>query len=363
MSSNLKLIVPNNFIEFGKKVNKHIKLIKNTSEDFIVRPNLIRFNNGEGKCMLEESIRGKDTYILTDVTNYSITYKCQVGVHHMMPDEHFQDIKRIISSTCEHAKKITVVMPYLYQSRQDKRNGRESLDLAVALKDLKYMGAKELITADVHNKPACDNASPKMPIDNFYCSDDIILDLIKNENINFDNIMIIAPDQGALARANFYSSILGGVPLGVFSKQRDYSKVTDGKNPIMEHIFLSNSDLNGKDVIVVDDMIASGGSIIDTAKQLKERNANKVFLVSTFGLFTSGPDKFNEAYKNNLFDKVYVTNLNYVPNEIRKQPWYNEVDCSMKVANIICNLNEEKSIGNLLNAKEETIKKIKMLKR
>lgn len=363
MSSNLKLIVPDNFIEFGKKVNNHIKLMKGTSEDFIVRPNLVRFNNGEGKSILDESIRGKDAYILTDVTNYSITYKCQVGVHHMMPDEHFQDIKRIISSTCEHAKKITVVMPYLYQSRQDKRNGRESLDLAVALKDLKYMGARELITADVHNKPACDNASPKMPIDNFYCSDDIILDLIKNEDIDFNNLMVIAPDQGALARANFYSSILGGVPLGVFSKQRDYSKIEDGKSPIVEHVFLSNSDLNGMDAIVVDDMIASGGSIIDTAKQLKLRNAKRVFLVSTFGLFTLGSDKFNEAYKNNLFDRVYVTNLNYVPNEIRKQPWYKEVDCSKKLANIICNLNEEKSIGNLLNAKEETVKKIKMLKR
>ena len=359
MSSSLKLIVPDNFIEFGRKVNGHIKLKKQTDEDFLIRPNLITFNNGEGKSMLDESIRGKDTYILTDVTNYSITYECQIGTHHMMPDEHFQDIKRIISSTCEHAKKITVAMPYLYQSRQDKRNGRESLDLAVALKDLKYMGVSELITADVHNKPACDNASPKMPIDNFYCSDDIILSLIKNENIDFDKTMIIAPDKGALARANFYSSILGGVPLGVFEKQRDLTKVSDGKHPIMEHIFLSNAKLSGMDAIVVDDMIASGGSILDTARQLKERRAKKVFLISTFGLFTSGDKKFNDAYNENIFDKIYVTNLNYVPEKIKNQPWYNEVDCSEKLAHIICNLNEEKPIGSLLNSKEETIQKIK----
>ena len=358
---DLRIIVPDNFINFGNKVNDNINKIKNSSENYIIRPNLIRFNNGEGKSIIESSIRGKDTYIISDVTNYSITYKCQVGKHHMMPDEHFQDLKRIINATCGHAYKITVVMPYLYQSRQDKRNGRESLDLAMALGELAHYGVKELITADVHNKAACDNASLKMPINNFYCSDDIILGILKNENINFSNVMVVSPDFGAMQRANFYASMLGGVPLGIFYKQRDYSKVSDGKNPIMNHKFLYEGDITFKDVIVVDDMIGSGGSILDSARQLKKRHAGKVILAATFGLFTKGYEDFDKAYKEKIFDRVYVTNLNYIPEEIKNKEWIRIVDCSMKVASIICNINENKSIGNLLNAKEETKEKIKKL--
>lgn len=361
---DLKLIVPKNIESFGKLVNNHIKLIKNTDENYIVTPNLVRFNNGEGKCLFEESIRGKDTYIFSDVSNYSITYECQTGIHHMMPDEHFQDIKRIINATCGHAGKITVVMPYCYQSRQDKRNGRESLDLAMSLNDLQHYGVKEFITADLHNKSACDNASFRnMAIDNFYCSDDIIFNVIKNEYLDFDNCMVGSPDFGAMERANFYASMLGGVPLGVFYKQRDYKVVTDGKNPMLIHKFLYEGDVTGKDVIVVDDMIASGSSILDSAKQLKERKAGRVFLLATFGLFTKGKEIFDEAYKNGVFDRVYATNLNYIPDEIKQQEWFREVDCSPKVASIICNLNENKSIGNLLNAKDETVQKIKSLKR
>ena len=359
---DLRIIVPDNFINFGNKVNDNINKIKNSSENYIIRPNLIRFNNGEGKSIIESSIRGKDTYIISDVTNYSITYKCQVGKHHMMPDEHFQDIKRIINATCNHAYKITVVIPYLYQSRQDKRTGRESLDLAMSLGELTHYGVQELITADVHNKSACDNASLKMPIDNFYCSDDIILNILNNEVIDFSKLMVVSPDFGAMQRANFYASMLGGIPLGVFYKQRDYSKVSDGKNPIMNHKFLYEGDITDKDVLIVDDMIASGGSILDSAKQLKQKNVGKIFLVATFGLFTKGYEIFDEAYKNKVFDRLYVTNLNYVPQEIKNKEWFREVDCSMKLANIICNINEDKSIGNLLNAKEETVAKIKQLK-
>ena len=360
--SNLRIVVPDNILKFGEKVNTNIQKIKQTSESFIVRPNLIRFNNGEGKCLYSDSIRGKDVYILSDVSNYSITYKCQVGVHHMMPDEHFQDIKRLINATCAHAKKITVVMPYLYQSRQDKRNGRESLDLAMALGELTHYGVKELITADVHNKSACDNASPNMPIDNFYCSDDILLNLVEKEYINFNNSMIGSPDFGAIPRANFYASILGGLPLGIFYKQRDYSNVVDGLNPIENHKFLYEGDIVGKDVIIVDDMIASGGSIIDSAKQLKSSGVGRIFLVATFGLFTKGPDIFDEAYNNGIFNKVYVTNLNYIPQEIKDRPWFEEVDCSMKLAGIICNINEGKSVESLLKADSSTVKKINKLR-
>ena len=359
----MKLVVPDNFIEFGKKVNEHIKLIKKEEKDFIVRPNLIRFNNGEGKCTLEDSIRGKDTYLLSDVTNYSITYECQTGIHNMMPDEHFQDIKRIINATCEHSKKMTVVLPYLYQSRQEKRNGRESLDLAMALGELKHYGVHELVTADVHNKSACDNASPKIPIDNFYCSDDIILNLLRNEDINMKNIMVVSPDFGAMARANFYASLLGNVPLGVFYKQRDYSVVSDGKNPIMKHKFLYEGSIKNKQVIIVDDMIASGGSILDTATQLRKKGADKIYLLSTFGLFTAGSKKFDEAYENKIFDRVYVTNLNYVPEEIKNKEWFQSVDCSYKLANLISELNYGHSIGEIINCKTDTAVKIKRLRR
>lgn len=362
--SDLKLIIPDNFIEVGRKINTNINKIKKTRCDYIVRPDLIRFNNGEGKCIFEDSIRGKDVFILSDVSNYSVTYDSQIGLHHMMPDEHFQDIKRMINATCGHAKRVIVGMPYMYQSRQDKRNGRESLDLAMALGELKHYGVSEIITADVHNKSACDNASPQMPINNFYCSDDIILNLIEKEYFDFEKSMIGSPDFGAIPRANFYAGILGGLPLGVFYKQRDYSKVEDGLNPIKKHKFLFDGDIVGKDVIIVDDMIATGGSILDSAKQLKEKmKVDRVFLVATFGLFTKGYKMFDEAYKNGVFDKLYVTNLNYVPSEIKNKPWFEEVDCSMKLANIICNINEDKPIGNLLNAKKETVEKIKMLRK
>ena len=359
--SSLRIVVPDNILEVGSKTNKNIQKIKGSKEDFMVRPNLIRFNNGEGKCLYEESIRGKDVFILSDVSNYSITYKCQVGVHYIMPDEHYQDIKRMINATCGHARKITVVMPYLYQSRQDKRNGRESLDLAMALGELSHYGVKELITADVHNKSACDNASLFMPIDNFYCSDDIILNLVEKEYFDFNKSMIGSPDFGAIPRANFYASILGGLPLGIFYKQRDYNNVSDGLNPIMHHKFLYEGDIKGKDVIIVDDMIASGGSILDSAKQLKNNKVGKIYLVATFGLFTKGYEIFDEAYKNKIFDKLYVTNLNYIPEEIKNKPWFEEVDCSMKLASIICNINEDKPIENLLKADTDTLKKIKKL--
>ena len=363
-NTNLRLIVPDNFKEVGYKVNENINKLKETDMNYIVDPGLVRFNNGEGKCTFDDSIRGKDVYILSDVSNYSITYDSQVGLHHMMPDEHFQDIKRMINATCGHAKRIIVGMPYMYQSRQDKRNGRESLDLAMALGELRHYGVSEIITADVHNKSACDNASPQMPIDNFYCSDDIILNLVEKEYFNFEKSMIGSPDFGAIPRANFYAGILGGLPLGVFYKQRDYSVVDNGLNPIKKHKFLYDGDVKGKDVIIVDDMIATGGSILDSAKQLKDKmNVNRVFLVATFGLFTKGYQMFDKAYNQCIFDRLYVTNLNYVPEEIKNKPWFEEVDCSMKLANIICNINEDKPIGNLLNAKDVTVEKIKQLRK
>lgn len=359
----LRLIIPDNFKEFGKNVNNHINLIRNTEENYIVDMKLVRFNDGEGKCVLKESVRDMDIYILTDIKNYNITYKAQRRIHHMMPDEHYQDLKRIISAIAGHAKRVSIVMPFLYQSRQDKRSGRESLDCAMALKELEWYGVNEIVTFDAH-EPKVANAVPNnMTFTNGYATGDIILSILNNENIDLDNLIVVAPDGGARNKAMLLADLLGGVKYGNFDKRRDYSKLIDGKHPIQYHEFVGPSDLNGMDVIVIDDMIASGASLIDAAKQLKERGAKKIYLMATFALFTNGVDVFNDAYKNGWFDKLYSTNLVYVPEEYKNLTWFCEVDCSCKVANIISHLNEGKSIKNLLDGKEETAQKIKMLKK
>ena len=296
MSNNLKLVVPNNFYEFGKKVNNHINLIRNTRENYIVDMELVRFNNGEGKCILKESVRDTDIYIMTDISNYDITYKAQRGVHHMMPDEHYQDLKRIISAICGHARKLTLIMPMLYQSRQDKRSSRESLDCAMALQELERYNISELVTFDAHN-PIVANAIPnKMTFSNGYATGEMILSILNEEKIDINKLFIVSPDEGARSRAKFLADILGGIKYGNFDKRRDYTKVEDGKNPIVYHEFVGPSDLTGVDIIVVDDMIASGSSLIDTAKQLKERGAERIYLMTTFSLFTKGVDSFDDAY-------------------------------------------------------------------
>lgn len=359
--SKLKLVVPDNFYEFGKKVNNHINLIRKTEENYIVNMDLIRFNNGEGKCVLGESVRDCDVYIMTDIGNYDVTYKAQRGVHHMMPDEHYQDLKRIISAMAGHASKLTVVMPLLYQSRQDKRSFRESLDCAIALQELEKYNIRELVTFDAHN-PMVANAIPnKMTFSNGYATSDIIRSILKNEKIEKEKLFIVSPDEGARSRAKFLADILGGIRYGNFDKRRDYTKIEDGKNPISYHEFIGPDDLTGLDIIVVDDIIASGGSLLDTAKQLKQRGAEHIYLMVTYSLFTSGIDKFNEAYNAGLFDKLYATNLTYVPDEYKDMPWFYSVDCSRRIARIINNLNEGKSIKELLNGKQKTADKVKKL--
>ncbi len=363
MEKSLRLVVPDNFFEFGKKVNNHINLIRDTKENYIVDMELVRFNNGEGKCVLKESVRDTDIYIMTDISNYDITYKAQRGVHYMMPDEHYQDLKRIISAIGGHARKLTLIMPMLYQSRQDKRSSRESLDCAMALQELERYNISELVTFDAHN-PIVANAIPnKMTFSNGYATGEMILSILNEEKIDINKLFIVSPDEGARSRAKFLADILGGIKYGNFDKRRDYTKVEDGKNPIVYHEFVGPSDLTGMDIIVVDDMIASGSSLIDTAKQLKERGAEHIYLMTTFSLFTKGVDMFDDAYNKGLFNKLYSTNLAYVPQEYRDLPWFYSVDCSYKVANIINNLNEGKSIRNLLNGKEETAYKVKTLKK
>lgn len=361
--ADLKIIVADNYKYFGEKVNNHINELRNTNCNYLIDCSFVRFNNGEGKVVINDSIRDKDLFILSDVSNYDINYNTYGRTHYMSPDEHLQDIKRILSAECGHASKRTVIMPYLYSSRQDKKDSRESLDCAVCLQELYNLGVNEIVTCDIHNK-AIINAVPKLAFENVYLTDNILNEIVNYENItDYDNIICISPDEGAMKRARYFSEMLGNVSIGSFYKQRDYSVIENGKNPIIDHKFLGPDNLNNKDAIVVDDMIASGSSILDTAKLLKNIGANKVFLVVTFALFTNGIDKFEEYYKSGLFDRVYATNACYVPEYIKEREWIHLVDCSKRIANIISEINYGHSIGNLITGKKDALIKIRKKER
>lgn len=360
---NLKIIVPENFKEFGDKVNKHIKEIRNSNDNYLVDLDLVRFNNGEGKAVINESIRDTDLYILADVSNYDVSYEIYGRTHYMTPDEHFTDIKRILSAECGHAARRTVIMPYMYESRQDKKESRESLDCAMSLKELENMKVNEIITCDVHNRGIV-NAVPSLAFENVYLGDRLLLDLLTHEKIDdFSKIICISPDEGGVKRARFFSDLLGNVAVGSFYKQRDYTKVVGGKNPIKDHGFMGPSDLHGMYAIVADDMIASGGSILKTAKALKDLGVEKVYLMVTFALFTSGISQFQEYYDKGLIDRVYASNVSYVPKEFLKLKWFKSVDCSYKLANLISEINYGHSIGNLISCETDTAIKIKKLRR
>lgn len=354
---DLKLIVLDNIGDFGKKTDNYLKKINKTSDSYIIPITRDRFSNGEGKIKINGTIRDKDIYIISDVGNYNIIYDMHGFTHHMAPDEHFQDIKRVISAISGYASKITLVMPLLYESRQHKRKGKESLDCAIALKELEALGVNHIVTFDAHD-PNVSNAIPNLPFENFYVAHDILNRLIEKENI--DNLLVISPDMGAMERARYYAEILGS-DVGVFYKRRDLSKVVDGKNPIVDHVYLG-SDVKGKNIIVVDDMIASGASMLEVSKYLKENGANKIYLVSTFALLTEGPNKFIESYRDGLFDKLYSTNLSYVPEVIKNEPWYEDVDCSKRLANIINTLHNKESLKTIFDDTKEVLKKVERKK-
>ena len=282
-----------------------------SEKSFLVDCECPRFGTGEGKGIIKESVRGTDLYIMVDVTNYSSTYTVCGHVNHMSPDNHFQDLKRIISAANGKAHRINVIMPFLYEGRQHRRKKRESLDCAVALRELSDMGVSNIITFDAHD-PRVQNSIPLNGFDNFFPTYQFLKALVKNvDNFQVDNdhLMIISPDEGAMSRAVYFSNILG-VDMGMFYKRRDYSTVVNGKNPIVAHEFLGDS-VEGKDVVIIDDMISSGESMLDVAKQIKERHANRVFICTTYGLFTEGMDKFDAYYEKGWIDKVITTNLNY----------------------------------------------------
>ena len=331
-------------------------------DNYIVKTSVPRFGSGEAKGVINESVRGYDLYILVDVCNYSLTYSLCGTTNHMSPDDHYQDLKRIIAAVGGKARKITVIMPFLYESRQHKRNGRESLDCALALQELVNMGVDNIITFDAHD-PRVQNAIPLSGFETVQPVYQFIKALLKNVDdlkIDSDNMMIISPDEGAMGRAVYYSNVLG-LDMGMFYKRRDYSKIVNGRNPIVAHEFLGSS-VEGKDVFIIDDMISSGESMLDVAKELKKRKARRIFLASTFGLFTNGMGKFDDAYKEGLFDKILTTNLVYQTPELLSRDYYVNVDMSKYIALLIDTLNHDSSISSLLNPVDRITKRVNAYK-
>ena len=360
MKENLGIIILDNIKNLGEEVTKHINEIRKNNKDYIIPIKMDRFSNGEGKARILSTVRDKDIYIISDIGNYDMTYTMHGFTNHYSPDDHFQDIKRVILAMCGHAKKITLVMPLLYESRQHRKKGRESLDCAYALQELIPLGVQEIVTFDVHD-PNVSNAVPLLAFENIYPTNIILENFVKNNPTPKENLLIVAPDFGAMERARYFAEMLK-CDVGVFYKRRDLSCVVDGKNPIVEHAYMG-ADVLGKDIIVVDDMIASGGSMIEVATHLKEKGANKVFLTATFALFTEGIDKFDKAFNENLYDKIYTTNLTYIRSEIKNKEWFHEVDCSKKIAEIIDTLNKGESISPLMNGKTELFKKIENIQK
>ncbi len=321
-------------------------------DSYLIDAHCPRFGTGEAKGVIKESVRGSDLYLLLDVCNYSLTYSVCGHTNHMSPDDHYQDLKRIIAAVGGKARRITVIMPFLYESRQHRRSSRESLDCALALQELTNMGVESIITFDAHD-PRVQNAIPLKSFETVQPTYQFIKALVNHVpdlNISSDNMMVISPDEGGMNRAIYFANVLG-VDLGMFYKRRDYTTVVNGRNPIVAHEFLG-SDIEGKDMLIIDDMISSGESMIDVATELKRRKAGRIFVASTFGLFTNGLSKFDEAYEQGLIYRVLTTNLVYQTEELLSRPYYINVDMSKYIALLIDTLNHDSSISKLLNPTE-----------
>ncbi len=336
---------------FVDRVNQYLHQFREgeDAENFIVTADCPRFGTGEAKGMLHDSMRGHDVYIISDCFNYGETYTMYGQKVPMSPDDHFADLKRVIGAIGGKARRISVIMPMLYEGRQHKRSARESLDCAMSLQELVAMGVSNIITFDAHDARV-QNAIPLSGFDSVRTSYQMIKALVKKEteiDLLDGNTMVISPDEGGLTRCMYYSSVLG-LDLGMFYKRRDYTTVVNGRNPIVAHEYLGNS-VEGKNVIVVDDMIASGDSVFDICYQLKEKKAAKIFVFSTFGLFTAGLEKFDSCYKEGLFDRIYTTNLIYRTPELLSREWYCEVNMCKYVAYIVDTLNRDASTADLLN--------------
>lgn len=371
----LKLVVHPSAKKLGNRINDYLVEFRKTINtsfkndpaftgyaessyltDFVVP----RFGTGEGKSQFNESIRGKDIFILLDVCNHSLTYSLFGMTNYMSPDDHFQDVKRIISAAAGKAHRINVIMPFMYESRQHKRSGRESLDCATALEELAALGMDNFITFDAHD-PRVQNAIPLKGFDTFSASYQFLRTILRNVPdliIHKDHALVIAPDEGALDRAVYFAGVLG-IDTGMFYKRRDYSTIVNGKNPIVAHEFLGDN-VEGKDVFIIDDMISSGESILDTAKKLKEMNAKRVFLCATFGLFTNGMEKFDKAYEDGVFHRVICTNLTYLPPEIQHKEYFLKADMSKFLASIIDFTNHDTTLSGVITPTEKIHKILDM---
>ncbi len=353
--------------ELGEKVNQYLVEWRTERENehkdslafagyqrdsYLLDAKVPRFGTGEAKGVINESVRGDDLYIMVDVCNHSLTYSLCGKTNRMSPDDHYQDLKRIIAAVGGKARRITVIMPFLYESRQHKRSSRESLDCALALQELVYMGVDNIITFDAHD-PRVQNAIPLHGFETVQPAYQFIKGLVNNVpdiKLDAEHMMMISPDEGGMSRAIYMANVLG-LDMGMFYKRRDYTRIVDGRNPIVAHEFLGTS-VDGKDVIIIDDMISSGESVLEVASALKARKANRIFIASTFGLFTNGLDKFDKAYEEGLIYRVLTTNLIYQTPELLHREWYINCDMSKYIAYIIDTLNHDSSISDLLNPSE-----------
>ena len=318
-------------------------------DSYLIQAETPRFGSGEAKGILKESVRGDDIYLMVDVCNYSLTYSLCGQTNHMSPDDHFQDLKRVIAAIAGKARRVNVIMPFLYESRQHKRTGRESLDCALALQELVNMGVDNIITFDAHD-PRVQNSIPLHGFETVQPAYQFVKGLFRAEpdiEISNDKLMVISPDAGGTGRAIYLANVLG-VDMGMFYKRRDYSTIVNGKNPIVAHEFLGD-DVHGKTVIIIDDMISSGESMLDVTRQLKDRGAERVFVYTTFGLFTEGLDKFDEYYEKGYLDRLITTNLTYLPPQLHDKPYFIEADMSKFLALIIDSMNHSTSISAVMN--------------
>lgn len=345
------LIVLQSCKQLGIEVDQFIRQLRNEddSESYIIPIEEVRFNNGEGKVKIKDSVRGRDIYILCDIGNYSCTYNLFGYKNHMSPDDHFRDIKRVLSAIGGKASRITVLMPLLYSSRQHKRKGRESLDCAQALEELQNLGVDCILTFDAHDSTIY-NAIPSTSFENIFPTYSMLKRFIQNEgdDIFKGNMTVISPDTGAMDRAIYYANALG-LDVGMFYKRRDHSRIVNGKNPIVQHEYIGGP-LEGKRVLIIDDMIASGESVIDVINEIKKQNVGDIYAAVSFAFFTAGLEKFDQLYEEGKLKKLYSTNLTYAPEELLKRPWFVQVDMSKFIAKILCTLNNDESISPLLDS-------------
>lgn len=364
---SLGIIAVDGCQELGNKVNDYlVKWRKESShehkndvvftgyekDNYLIDAKVPRFGSGEAKGVINESVRGKDLYLMVDVCNYSLTYSLSGHVNHMSPDDHFQNLKRVIAAVGGKARRLNVIMPFLYESRQHKRSSRESLDCALALQELVSMGVDNIITFDAHD-PRVQNAIPLSGFETVRPTYQFIKGLLRTVPdliIDSDHMMAISPDEGGTSRAVYLANVLG-LDMGMFYKRRDYTQIVDGRNPIVAHEFLGSS-VEGKDVIIIDDMISSGDSIIDVATELKRRKAKRIFAAATFGLFTNGLDKFDKAYEEGIIHGILTTNLIYQTPELLSRPYYINCDLSKYIALLIDTLNHDGSISSILSPNE-----------